>query len=232
MAELKDRPKEYYIPDNFIEEGRIFQGRVRVRNLIEAAVLTAAAAVPALLVIRAFPQMGMRTKIALFVFMCAPAAVLGIIGFNGDGLFEAAAYAAGWLRDSRSMIYNPKPRLLTTDPVDEKILEQSRMDRLIEQARTGQRRRAGRRTEEEFAGGTGIEFAEEVYVDRYTGGRDGVKNRTKKPLREKGREKHDYTHAYSEKTLRNENRAEKQKTELNPAMKTERDAGELEVDLF
>ena len=39
MAELKETARQYYIPDNYIEEGRVFQGRIRLRNLIEGIVM-------------------------------------------------------------------------------------------------------------------------------------------------------------------------------------------------
>ena len=179
MAEIQDRRREYYIPDNFIEEGRIFQGRIRIRNLIEGIILAAVFAVPALFIISVSPRMELQGKITLIIFMCAPPAVLGITGFNGDRLFAAARSAMQWKKRKYTMLYNTTPRLLKVDIVSAHFSEDRKVDRVLDRYEDSRQRRIEEQANLSMVEGRDFTFEEDETLGKYSGNPEEGRHRTK-----------------------------------------------------
>lgn len=175
MAELTEQRRIYYIPDNFIEEGRILQGKIKLRHLYDAVILAAAGAAAAFAVTLSFPYMELEDKIPVFMFFCLPPACLGIIGFNGDPISVAFRSFRKWRRNSRTMLYNPNPRLLKRDPLLSVINQTSTIDTLLEIYETKKQENIRKKAEITMKEGEDFEFVSDEYVDRYTRIRTKVK---------------------------------------------------------
>lgn len=78
-----DKLNTYFIPNNFTSEGTLMGGSLKVRNVIEGAVMAAVVGYPIWLI-----PMGFTIKITLLLVFCIPLAVLGIIGVNSGPFSE------------------------------------------------------------------------------------------------------------------------------------------------
>lgn len=175
MAELTEQRKIYYIPDNFIEEGRILQGKIKLRHLYDAVILAAVGALAAFAVTLGFPYMEPEEKIPVFMFFCLPPACLGIAGFNGDPISVAFRSFRKWRRSSCTMLYNPNPRLLKRDPLLSVINQTSTLDTLMDIYEAKKQENIRKKAEITMKEGEDFEFVSDEYVDRYTKIRSKVK---------------------------------------------------------
>ena len=168
MAELTERPREYNIPDNFIEEGRIFQGRFRIRYLIEGVVLSLITGSIGLLIMMTHPEMSLEFKISMFAILCGPTMFLGIVGFNGDPISVALKSAIAWFQNKNMMLYNPTPRLLKRDPLLTTINQTSKLDEFFGNIEARRKEKIEQKYQVNIVEGEDYEFAEDQYVDAYT----------------------------------------------------------------
>lgn len=168
MSELREERKIYYIPDNYIEEGRVFQGRIKVKNLVDAIVLAAAFSIIGFTVLSINPYMTLQGKISMFVFLCVPPALLGIVGFNGDSLSVAAKSAKKWMKNKQMMLYNPTPKLLKRDPLLTVVNQSGTIDSIIEVLSEEKQKNIQKKAEVNIVEGKDYTFAKDEYVDRYT----------------------------------------------------------------
>ena len=167
MAEIKEARAEYFIPDNFAEEGRVFQGKIKIRNLIEALVMAALAAIPGLGIITNI-SMGMQAKISVMMFFIFPPLLLGVAGFNGDSFFSSVKSAVTWKRDGGLMLYRHRPRLLRKDPLSEMMGEGGKLDDIIEKYETEKRERIDKKVNLMYVEGEDFDFASDEFLKRYT----------------------------------------------------------------
>lgn len=174
MSELKEERKIYYIPDNYIEEGRVFQGRIKVKNLIDAIVLAAAFSVIGFVILSLNPYMTLQGKISMFVFLCIPPALLGIVGFNGDSLSVAAKAAKKWMKNKQMMLYNPTPKLLKRDPLLTVVNQSGTIDSIIEVLSEEKQKNIQKKAEVNIIEGKDYKFARDEYVDKYTKEKKGT----------------------------------------------------------
>ena len=158
---------EYYIPDNFIEEGRILQGRVKIRNLIEGIILALVFAVPGIAVVLS-ATMTVQGKISTMIFFCVPPLAAGIAGFNGDSLFFLIRAAWQWRKDRTTMLYNPGAGLLSGDPVETLLEKTSALDQIVERYETGLSRKIENKANERLVEGRDFVFETEDTEGRYT----------------------------------------------------------------
>lgn len=168
MAELKEVRKEYYIPDNFIGEGRILQGKIRIRYLIEGVVLSLGFLAVGLAIILSFPDMALELKIAIMAILVVPPAALGIVGFNGDPISVVIKSAAAWMKNKNTMLYNPNPKLLKRDPMLSVINKQRAMDGIVETIEQKRQENIARKANLNIVEGEDYTFADDEYVDQYT----------------------------------------------------------------
>ena len=80
----------YFIPPNFLTEGRILGGSIRIRNAVEAALLVLAVSLPLVRL-----PVSVTVKAVLLCLLPLPLGILGIAGIDGDSLTE---FAVNWCR--------------------------------------------------------------------------------------------------------------------------------------
>ena len=168
MAELKEKRREYLIPDNFIEEGRIFQGRIRIRYLIEGVILSLGAAIAGLMIITSAPELDTEYKIMIMCVLCAPTMILGITGFNGDPISVTIKSAWEWNKNKNTMLYNPNPKLLKRDPVLSVINKERAVDSFMDNIEKRRQENLEKKININIREGEDYVFAEDEYVDVYT----------------------------------------------------------------
>lgn len=82
ISKSKEERDIYLIPPNFISEGSLFGGMLKLRNAIEAVVFSLGIAVP-VLKIAAF---SFTTKIIILCLTALPAGIFALIGVGGESL--------------------------------------------------------------------------------------------------------------------------------------------------
>lgn len=98
----EERPDIYYFPDNYTNSGRIFNGMIEVRNLIEAITIA---------VIMIFVEMvlcGIQINakgVAIMIITIGPFFLVGLIGINGDSLSQFFIALINFLKNKRKLRY-------------------------------------------------------------------------------------------------------------------------------
>ena len=85
----------YIIPPNFIESGTLFGGMIKVRNAVEAGILACAIGIPVFVCL----PFGLTTKIVTLCLTALPAALVALIGIDGESL---SSFLLIWLRYRRN----------------------------------------------------------------------------------------------------------------------------------
>ncbi len=81
LSESKEKRDTYIIPPNFIDTGSLFGGMVKLRNAIEAAILTIGITIPIFK-----STFSITMKIILFCITALPVGILAFIGIYGESL--------------------------------------------------------------------------------------------------------------------------------------------------
>lgn len=147
----------YYIPDNFIEEGRIFQGAIRIRYLIEGIILSLIGIIPALLI----KVDDLQVRITLVVFMGGPFLLAGLYGFNGDPLSVAFSAFKEWRKEKNILLYNKKAVFLTEAPIVANETGDPLKDKVIGVIENYQQKRTEARDSANYVEGETFEFADD-----------------------------------------------------------------------
>lgn len=163
MAELKEKRTVYYIPNNYIDEAKILQGRFKRRYFVEAVIFAFVMAMIGLMI----PINDLKTRIVVVVMLAAPPFILGMVGYNGDPISVAAISAYRWLKKSNIVIYNQKPRPLTKNPLDAVLETEQMRDKIVDVYDTMMSRHIEKKDREEFLEGVNFEFSEDRYVNPY-----------------------------------------------------------------
>ena len=158
----------YFIPGNFSDETKVFQGRVRLRYLADAAALAAVLILLQFLI----PVTGFEARITMMVCFGAPGFIAGIAGYNGDPVSVAARSFIGWKKDRNPSLYNSNPRLLTETPISVSEKEITARDRIVDTVETLKRRREQRREEIEYIEGETFEFMDDPGISQYISAED------------------------------------------------------------
>ena len=160
----------YYIPENFVGESRLFQGRISTRRLIDSLMLALIVFVVIVLPLLAFGLSTLDTqiKIILIILLLAPPIIIGQVGYNGDPISVAMKNLSHWFKTRETRIYNSTPILLKTDPV--RILQEQRanMDKLVGTYQDFQQRRIDKLTNQEYIQGENFEFEYDPGIEDYT----------------------------------------------------------------
>lgn len=105
-----DEPQTYIIPKNFLDSGYVFGGRIKQRNFIEAALLTA----PVLGVfVYGWKVAGWRmtNTIAACVILCSAVFFAAASGVGGDSLLEFLKRVQHFRKHKQISKYNPRVKL-------------------------------------------------------------------------------------------------------------------------
>ncbi len=113
MQEKQERQDTYVIPPNFIEGGTIFGGMLKVRNAIEAGILTLGVGVPIF-----NTGISLTAKIIAFCFTALPLGLLALVGISGESLSSFALIFFKYLRNRR--IVGPRPGQEGGEPAERK----------------------------------------------------------------------------------------------------------------
>ena len=81
MAKKYDETDIYYIPSNFIESGKLFGGMLKLRNVIEAAVILIILGLPILRL-----HISVTAKVITACFTVLPLCLIALIGVSGESL--------------------------------------------------------------------------------------------------------------------------------------------------
>lgn len=165
MASNKGTQSVYYIPNNYADETRVFQGTFKLRYLIEGCVMGGTCALVSLL----FPIPTLNQRISAFLFMAMPGLLLGITGYNGDPISSAAVYIYKWFNEKQIKLYNPTPRILKSSPSADIIGSSKLSDKLIDVWEEHQRKRLQEKGDFEYIEGETFVFKSDPFVDNYTG---------------------------------------------------------------
>ena len=101
----EDRDNEinntFYIPNNYTDSGRVFQGMFEVRNVVEAI----AACVILGYLLWSFLTFEIKMKIVVMAAVLIPIGILALIGFQGDCLTKFFKTIFMFLRNKRKLRY-------------------------------------------------------------------------------------------------------------------------------
>ena len=128
MDQHKEQLAEYRIPDNFIDEPRIFMGAVKRRNFFEGILLALIGAVPGYLI----PVREVTARITVMIVFCAPFLIIGTLGFNGDPISRTAKNYRNYIRSKGLKVYNPKIRILRFSPLEDMLNQKLTRDKVVE----------------------------------------------------------------------------------------------------
>ena len=98
-----DKLNHYYIPNNFTTEGTLMGGSLKIRNVVEGGIMAFLVGYPIWLI-----PMNMTVKIVLLLSLCAPLAVLGIIGINSGPVSEFLSDYIKLKKAKRIFVYKEK----------------------------------------------------------------------------------------------------------------------------
>lgn len=162
MAELSEKRQVYYIPDNYIEEGRIFQGSIKVKNLIQGAILAAPFALLGWLI---GPEL--KVRIVLAIVLAGPLLCIGIVGYNGDALFTVLKSFKDWRKNAGVKLYNPKPTPFYVSPTETIFATELTKDKLVGAYEDKQKKRIEEHMNQKMVEGQNFEFADDPTIQKY-----------------------------------------------------------------
>lgn len=146
----------YTIPDNFIDEGRIFNGMFRVRYFIEAVLYALVFAFFAVFVSR---NAAFNTKVTCVIILAGPPFALGVVGINGEPVYKTVAHVWDWFKKRDIMLYDHTRRVLTESPVMKMMDQTDTREQLVALIERMRDKRIEHRVNREFVLGENFEFA-------------------------------------------------------------------------
>lgn len=96
----------YLIPQNFVDNGTILGGTVKLRNAVEAAVLAVGSAVPLFYLPLAF-----NIRLMIVIAVSVPLGVFGVVGIGGDSLTQFVAHWFSFMKCRRIVTPTPQGNL-------------------------------------------------------------------------------------------------------------------------
>lgn len=160
MANEQLRAKRYRIPENFIDESRLFRGTVRTRFFIEGCIMALIMAIPAFMI----PAATRNARISIVIAMCGIPLLLGIVGINGDPISVVIKSAIRWLKNRSIMLYNDETVALKTAPLTVLMNEKRASDAIIDVVENIKASRQEKMDSEVYERGVTFEFAEDPYL--------------------------------------------------------------------
>lgn len=147
----------YYIPENFIDEGRINAGMisVRTRYLVEAVIYGL------IFVFLSFfiPVKNFNNRLTVSIFVAGPAFALGLAGINGEPVSTSISHIKYWYTHRQVMLYDNTPLVLTESPVDRMMNDANKTSPFLLRLEERKKKRVEARDNQEFILGKTFEFA-------------------------------------------------------------------------
>lgn len=97
--EEKEYSNIYAIPANYTDSGKIFGGMLELRNTIEAALIVLALGYPELMLI----PMAATLRIVVMTVTLIPAAVIALMGIDGNSLFQYVGHMIRYFINRRNL---------------------------------------------------------------------------------------------------------------------------------
>lgn len=97
-----DKAATFYIPENFIEEGTLFGGLLKLRNTVEALIIFG---IILLCILKFGAGIGFQLKAILIVVLACPPAALALFGINDGPLSEFILDYINFKRSPREILY-------------------------------------------------------------------------------------------------------------------------------
>ncbi|MDO5398873.1 MAG: hypothetical protein Q4G33_13190 [bacterium] len=148
----------YIIPENFIEEGKIFNGAFKIRNFIEAVILSLGIGLPLMVCI---PYPDFKTKLTVFMMTVLPVFLIAVAGINGDSLIEFLVQFHKWRKNKRVMIYNGHTRSRAVRPADVMLAQELTKDKIVDTVDKWKEKRKQKNAKSTFIEGRDFEFIED-----------------------------------------------------------------------
>ncbi len=152
----------YLIPNNFIDEGRVFNGAIRTRYLIEAIIIFVVIAGPCWLLIP--KEVG--AKLGITLGLSLPLTMLAIVGINGDSLSGFIKAAWAWKKQRQIMLYNDNARTYQARPVDVMLSEVYASDVLLNSLEKWRNQRAHQNANVELIENIDFVFVEDEEYEK------------------------------------------------------------------
>ena len=169
MAEAPDTGEIYYIPENFIGESRIWQGRIRTRYLIDSVILGLLGGIIGIvLLFTVMANADISAKITVAVITLAPGILLGQLGYNGDPISVAFMNFLSWRKNNQIRLFNTNMRLLGTDPVKAISEMETGKDKLVSKYQSWIEKKREEKESQEYVEGETFEFEEDPDMEAYT----------------------------------------------------------------
>ena len=104
MVKKPEETDIYYIPSNFIESGTLLGGMLKLRNVIESAVILIMIGIPIIKL-----PVSIKTKIVIACFTALPGCLLALIGVSGESL---SAFIISFIQfmKNRRIVGNQPPK--------------------------------------------------------------------------------------------------------------------------
>ncbi|MEE0991551.1 MAG: hypothetical protein UH542_01035 [Bacteroidales bacterium] len=102
MPKNEDEPLVFVIPPNFVAEGRVFGGKLKSRNVVEAGIFL----VLGILLVLNVPLWSLMTRTIICMILFVPPAVVALIGVNDGSLSEFIIDALKFRLSKRKIQYD------------------------------------------------------------------------------------------------------------------------------
>lgn len=152
-----DKPRVYSIPENFIDESRVFKGMFKTRNFIEGLILGGISAIPALFI----PAGSFNSRVMIITVFAAPMFLLGNNGYNGDPISTTIRNAKNWFSARGMMLYNTGTRALKEAPLTTMMEKPQAKEKLLDLLDSIREERRKRAASIEYIEGETFVFAED-----------------------------------------------------------------------
>lgn len=97
-----------YIPINFVDTGKCFNGLFRKRNFVEAIIVTAPIFLFFVYTLNFMNFENFQMKLMTIIFTCLPTFLFFVIGINNESVFEFCTHLILFYRNRRVIKYNPR----------------------------------------------------------------------------------------------------------------------------
>lgn len=182
MAE--ERHNVYIIPDNFIEGGRVFNGLIKTRNLIEGIFFALITGFPLWNI--AYPSL--EVKIIVMISCIGPVFLLALFGINDSSLLENIIYFLKWRKNKRVLLYNGKVNPRQVRAADVMEAQEMPKDKIIDAIDSYKEKRKNKNMQSVFVEGEDFEFISSEPSSSYVAAEKKIlgiddkeqKNKTKK----------------------------------------------------
>jgi len=94
----ENKPDLHTIPPNFMEGGTLFGGRFKLRNVVEASIVTVAIGIPVLSL-----DLSLTVRIILLCLTALPLGLLALMGFSGESLSSFLVGIFKFLKNRRTI---------------------------------------------------------------------------------------------------------------------------------